>query len=133
MGRCGLQANFCRAGDAGVLALDGDLDIATASVLAAALVDAVAAVPEVRLIVVDLDGVLFCGARGLEAILDAAESAARRGGRLVLARRPSVVSRLMQLLDVDARPHPLLRPPLPADRAAVEILPRIPGPSPALR
>ncbi len=133
MGRCGLQAEFRRADGVGILTLDGDLDVATAPVLDAALLDAVTHVPDVALIVVDLDGVLFCGVRGLRSLLDAADATARRGGRLVLSSCPAVVFRLLGLLGVDTLPCPPPGGGSPADGAAVELIARTPGPGPALR
>lgn len=119
VGPCGLHPAFRRAGDTGVLELDGELDIATAPILIAALDAAAATVPGVSLIVVDLDGLTFCGARGLELLMDAAETVARRGGLLVLARRPALVLRLMDMLGIACRSHPLA-----VDRTAVALLRR---------
>ncbi len=127
MGRCGLDVDVRRAGDTAVLTLHGDLDIATCGLLGTALADAITSVPPPRVVVVDLDGVLFCGARGLGTLLDGAEDASGRGGRLVLARRPATVRRLMDLLEVGSRPHPAC----PTDEDAVELLPA--GPDPELR
>lgn len=121
VGRHDLQAEFCRTGDTGLLDVDGDLDILTVPALRAALDSAVATMPDITVVVIDLDGVLFCGARGLVVLIDAADTAAERGGRVVLARRPAIVRRLMELLAVPTRPHALRRPP---DPAAVELLPR---------
>lgn len=127
MARCGLDVDFRRAGDTGVLALIGDLDIATCAVLA----DRFGSIPPLPVVVVDLDGLLFCGVRGLETLLRGTEDAHRRGSRVVLARRPATVRRLMDLLGIDSRPHPLTADP--ADRDAVELVARTAGPDPTLR
>lgn len=123
MGRYGLRAEFRRAGDTGEIELEGDLDIATVPLLTAVLADAVAAGPPV--VTVDLDGVRFCGVRGLTVLLAAA---AELPGGLVLVRCPPHVLRLMDVVGVDGRPHPV-----PADPHAVRLRPGVPGPSPALR
>ncbi len=130
MGCNGLRAGFRRAGDAGELVLEGDLDIATAPLLTAALTDALEAVPALSEVIVDLDGVRFCGVRGLTVLLDAADRVTGTGGRLVLARCTPHMRRLMDLVGVARRPHPVS-----TDPGAVELLPRpgVPGPSPALR
>lgn len=98
--------------------LVGDLDIATADALRAALLTASRGVPARGLLVVDLDGVQFCGARGLDVLIEAAET----GPRLVLARCSAPVRRLLDLLQVTHEPHPL-----PHDPSAVAIAPHRTG------
>lgn len=105
-------------GDTHVVELVGDLDILTAEALRTALATASSAVPAQGLLVVDLDGVLFCGVRGLDIILRAAEA----GPRLVLTRYPAPVGRLLDLLQVVREPHPVH-----GDPSAVEIRPRRPA------
>jgi anti-anti-sigma factor len=95
-----------------VLELVGDLDIGTISDLQKAL----AAVSGHRLVVVDLDGVPFCGARGMRMLLDAADGMAAHGGTLVLSRVPALVTRLLAVLRAGQRPHPV-----PDDRWAVAV------------
>lgn len=128
MGRCGVQAEFRCAADTGVLTLAGDLDLATAAEAASALDDALHRLTDPPVLVVDLDDLLFCGARGLRVLLDAAAEADRRGGCLVLASAPPVVQRLMELIDLPCRPHPLHGPHLPPDLSAVRLLPPPTGP-----
>jgi anti-anti-sigma factor len=125
-----LQADLRRVGDTGVLRLDGEIDIATAPVLAAALHGAVEAVPAVPTIVIDLGEVVFCGARGMGSLLDTADAVARRAGRLVLANRPPPIRRLMEVLGVAARPHPLALDPMAVELTVQEASA---GPCPALR
>lgn len=138
VGRCALHVEFGDADGACVVELAGDLDIATADALRSALGVAVRTArstpPEAPVVVVELAGVLFCGARGLHILLDAADAAAGVGARLVLAHRPRSVQRLLEILDVARRPHPL-----PDDPTAVEVTPsraddlaRPPSPRPAL-
>lgn len=105
-------------GDTHVVELVGDLDIFTAEVLRTSLATATSAVPAQGLLVVDLDGVLFCGVRGLDIILRAAEAVPR----LVLTRCPAPVGRLLDLLQVVREPHPMH-----GDPSAVEIRPRRPA------
>ena len=77
---------------------DGDVDLQTAPELRAAF--AAAAGPGVRLVVVDLDGVAFLGASGIQLLLDARGAAVRRGAALVLAGGPPAVLRVLALVDV---------------------------------
>lgn len=77
---------------------DGDVDLQTAPLLRAAF--AAAAGPGVRLVVVDLDGIAFLGASGIQLLLDARDTAGRRGAGLVLAGGPPAVLRVLTLVDV---------------------------------
>ena len=131
MERYGLETSFRCADDSGVLTLWGELDITTLAVLCGALDEAVTAVPPLRVIVVDLAGVQFCGARALGALLDTAARILPHGGRVVLAHRPPAVQRLMDLLSVDSHPCPL--PTGCGDETAVELAARVTKPDPALR
>ena len=69
-----------------VLAVAGELDIATAPALCARL-DATRTVRQPRL-VVDLSAVEFCDSTGLRALLGAASEVHRHGGRFALVCRP---------------------------------------------
>ncbi|MBW0092740.1 STAS domain-containing protein [Pseudonocardia sp. KRD-184] len=107
-------------GDVGRIELTGDLDIATATDLRAAL----AALVDVPLTVVDLGGVLFCGARGMHVLVEAAAHTAARGGRFVVVHCPPAVSTLVRLLHVPWRPWPLAGDvPGEDDDPGMEILP----------
>jgi anti-sigma B factor antagonist len=94
------------------LDLAGEVDIATAPDLREAL----AAVAGHPLLVVDVDGVRFCGVRGLRALLATADDRAARGGALVLARTPPHLRRLMLAMGVREHPHPV-----PGDPSAVAV------------
>lgn len=116
----GLQSVAQVDGDVGRIELTGDLDIATATDLRAALT-ALAGTP---LTVVDLDGVLFCGARGMHVLVEAASRTAARGGRFVLVHCPPAVSTLVRLLHVPWRPWPAAGDvPGEDDDPGMEILP----------
>lgn len=116
----GLQSVAQVDGDVGRIELTGDLDIATAADLRAAL----AAFAGTPLTVVDLDGVLFCGARGMHVLVEAAAHTAARGGRLVLVHCPPAVSTLVRLLHVPWQPWPAAGDvPGKDDDPGVEILP----------
>lgn len=64
-----------------VLEVEGEIDTVTAAPLDAALQ---ALVREGETVVVDLSQVRFLGSHGLAALLEGAEQARRRGGRLVV-------------------------------------------------
>lgn len=116
----GLQSVAQVVGDVGRIELTGDLDIATATDLRAAL----AALVDVPLTVVDLGGVLFCGARGMHVLVEAAARSAARGGRFVLVHCPPAVSTLVRLLHVPWRPWPVAGDVLGEDDdPGMEILP----------
>ncbi|WP_300011706.1 STAS domain-containing protein [Pseudonocardia sp.] len=107
-----LQSIVHNRAQTGVLELVGDLDIATEPALRAVLAELRAH----HVLVVDLHGVLFCGARALRVLLDAASERAAGDHVLVLAHRPPMVARLIELLPVRCHPHPV-----PDDPTAVRI------------
>ena len=75
-----------------VLALDGEFDMAAAASIRA-LVDAAG----FRGLVLDLAGVTFVDSSALRELLHARLRLAERGGRLVLAAMPRVVTRLLEI------------------------------------
>jgi anti-anti-sigma factor len=97
----GLEAARERHGTSVVLRIAGDLDLSTEARLRAALLGAVDGAQPVRLLVVDLAEVRFCGARGLGVLLDAAAAARSRGCALVVAGSPPTLTRLAGLLGLD--------------------------------
>lgn len=116
----GLQLVAQVDGDVGRIELTGDLDIATAAELRAAL----AAFAGLPLTVVDLEGLVFCGARGMHVLVEAAGHTAARGGRLVLVHCPPAISTLARLLHVPWRPWPAPGDtPGTDDDPGVEVLP----------
>jgi anti-sigma B factor antagonist len=84
-------------GDAQVveLAMAGELDLAAAPALAAAL-DAVAR-SGVNVVVVNMAAVTFIDSTGLHALLDAKQALATTGGRLHLTEPSPAATRLFQL------------------------------------
>ncbi len=78
-----------------VVALRGELDIADAASVAAALVAVVARAPE---IVVDLAGLEFIDASGVAALVLARVQARRAGGDLLLAAPQDQVLRVLAVI-----------------------------------
>jgi anti-anti-sigma factor len=78
-----------------LVAVSGELDVATAPLLAARLMEAEAG--EASLIVLDLSGVSFMDSTGLHVILSAHARSQQNGGRLRLTKGPEQVQRLLEL------------------------------------
>ena len=78
-----------------VLALSGELDLASAPMLERELREAEATSPS-RL-VIDLGGLLFMDSTGLQALLRARERANSNGHQLALRRAPHQVQRVFEL------------------------------------
>ncbi len=87
--------------DARVIALRGEIDVATGGGLRDALARAIDDVA-IRLVVVDLVEVTFIDSTGLMTLLNALRRLVRRGGRLVLACSNPTVLRLFQATRTDA-------------------------------
>jgi anti-sigma B factor antagonist len=86
------------AGDALVVAVSGDVDIATAPALRAALAQAL---DGGRRVVVDLGDVPFLDSTGLGLLVAAYNRAAAGGGALVIARPQRIVRNALRLVQVD--------------------------------
>lgn len=84
--------------DGVVLVLHGDLDLSTEAVLRTALRTADAARRTGDALLVDLDDVAFCAARGLTVLGGTAQRCARGGVRFGLRRCPAQVLRMLDLL-----------------------------------
>jgi anti-sigma B factor antagonist len=84
-----------RSGDAAVLSLHGELDVATTAQLEEAL--AVAAGEHPRRLIVDLSGLEFMDSTGLRAVLAANENAREGEHEFVLVQGPHQVQRLLEL------------------------------------
>ena len=85
------------------LAVSGELDMATAAQLAAAIAAgerADGAPP-----VLDLARLAFMDVAGMRVLLDAARRAKRAGGRLVVCNPPPAIRRLFALTAVDRTLH----------------------------
>lgn len=87
------------AGRTVVLAVCGDVDIATAPHLRDRLTDAVTAYDRV---VVDLEAVPFLDSTGLGVLVAAHNRAVAEGCTLVLARPQRIVKNALRLVQVDA-------------------------------
>ncbi len=83
------------------LVLTGELDIATAPLLDAALEQAEARSP--ALVLLDLAGVPFIDSSGLRSLIRAADRAAVDGGRLAITGAGPQVRRLFELSGARAR------------------------------
>jgi len=79
-----------------VLAVVGELDVATAPVLASALA------AESGRLVLDLSGLTFCDAAGIGVMLRSRTRLRTAGGDLVLLAPPPLLRRLLTLLRLDA-------------------------------
>jgi anti-anti-sigma factor len=89
---CGLRVSSFREGDTHVVALHGELDLATMEGVERALERAGST--DARLIVVDLRELEFMGCSGLRVIWLAHQ---REGERLVLVRGPDWVQRVFEI------------------------------------
>jgi anti-anti-sigma factor len=81
------------------LTLEGELDIASAPTLRAALGDLYPR--RARLIVVDLRSLSFIDLTGMRVLLTAHQRAPRNGSRLAIIRGPRAVHRLFELVGAD--------------------------------
>ena len=81
-----------RRGDAAVLLLSGEVDVAASGAVRARVDESAAGT-----LVVDLSAVTFVDSSGLRELLRARMECERRNGRLVLAGVPPVLQRLLDL------------------------------------
>ena len=92
------------------LSVAGDLDIATVDSLSSVAIGALRL--PARVLVLDLDGVTFCGAAGVSALITIQRAAAAAGARLVLTGVRPPVRRVLDLVGLTAL-IPLLARALP--------------------
>jgi stage II sporulation protein AA (anti-sigma F factor antagonist) len=85
--------------DATVARVCGEIDLLTAPILRAALDEQFDSSPPV--LVIDLNGVTFLGACGVEVLIEASERAARAATALRLVYRTRAVARPLEVLDLD--------------------------------
>ena len=78
------------------LAVAGDFDLATQDSLCLAAADVLH--PPIRALLLDLDGVSFCGAAGVTALISIHRAAANAGVRLVLTGIQPQVRRVLDLV-----------------------------------
>lgn len=88
-----------RAGDVLVIALSGELDLATADGVDAELESAEAS--DVASIVLDLSGLTFMDSTGVRLLIQAHTRSRAHEDRLILRRGPAAVQRVMELSGVD--------------------------------
>lgn len=88
-----------------VLAVKGEIDIATVDALRAALVEAIAVGSTV---VIDMAGVQFIDGAGLRVVLEAAESL-NGGGPLTILNPPPLVERVLTVVGFGELPSIELR------------------------
>ncbi|MDR8412578.1 STAS domain-containing protein [Nonomuraea sp. 3-1Str] len=87
-----------------VIALAGELDIATAGELRQAVGDAVSGGPDgPPLLVIDMLAVDFCDSTGLSVLVSAINGAAAAGGRAVLSGIGPRMARLLHVTGLDKR------------------------------
>jgi anti-sigma B factor antagonist len=96
-----LHIRTANIADGVCLSLVGELDIATADSVKAALEGTQAASP--RILVIDLRELAFMDSTGLQVVLQAARRAETHGGRLVLVRGPRPVQRVFELAQLESR------------------------------
>jgi anti-anti-sigma factor len=85
-------------GDRTVLFVTGEIDMQTAPALRAKVDELDVAH---RTLVLDLDGVGFVDSSGLGALLGVKKQQERAGGRLLLARVPPAVARIIEITKMD--------------------------------
>jgi anti-sigma B factor antagonist len=93
-----LGVSIARTGTGAVLRLDGELDIATAPQLAAAVAGVLDATPPPERVVIDAEQLMFVDASGLSPLLEARRRLGPGGLRLRNVRPP--VLRVLRLLDL---------------------------------
>lgn len=94
-----LSVRADRAGDVVTISLAGELDIATAPRVDAALADAEAG--DARSIVLDLSDLTFMDSTGVRLVLSAHARSRADSARLRLTRGPIAVQRVFELSGVD--------------------------------
>lgn len=83
-----------------VVAVHGDVDLATVDVLRAQLTGAIERGEKV---VLDLREVAFMDTQGLAAVIEAEQASAASGTRFVVVRAPATVHRLFEMIGLSER------------------------------
>jgi anti-anti-sigma factor len=96
-----LRASVARAGGSVVVALAGELDLASGEGLRRRLTDLVQAEPAGSTVVLDLAELRFVDAAGIAVLLAAQRSLGARGGRMVLRAPSRLVQRVVRVLELD--------------------------------
>lgn len=95
-----LQVHAEKEGSRTVLHVRGEVDLSTASHLRDHLADAIEG-DGLAAVVLDLSGLEFMDATGLEVLVQARRRAGERGAQLVLARPPGTFLRLLGVTGLD--------------------------------
>lgn len=96
-----LDSRVSREGTTVVVALSGELDLATAPRLRSCLAPIVTAQTAPMQLVLDLSELRFLDASGISALLTVQRALAARGGRLALRSPSRLVRRVVKVLDLD--------------------------------
>lgn len=95
------KIDLARRDDWLIVAVHGELDLATVPQLATALEDATAS--DAARIVIDLAGITFIDSTGLRCLIEASASSRSNGDRLRFANPQGVVERLLKLCGADTQ------------------------------
>ena len=96
-----LDTRVVETGSTVVVALSGELDLATAPQLRACLAPLVTGATAPDELVLDLSELTFLDASGISALLTVQRALAGRGGRLALRSPSRLVRRVVRVLDLD--------------------------------
>ena len=96
-----LHTLVSRAGSTVTVALQGELDLATAASLRSCLSPLVQGEPAPDRLVLDLRDLTFLDASGISALLTVQRALDRRGGTLVLRSPSRLVRRVVKVLDLE--------------------------------
>jgi anti-sigma B factor antagonist len=97
-----------RVGETVVVTPEGEIDLATADRLEAALA---AAREQASTVVLDLRAVSFIDSAGLRLVIASSRAAAAGGAEFAVVRGPAEVERVFDLVGLDSRVTMLDRPP----------------------
>ncbi|BDT90913.1 MULTISPECIES: anti-sigma factor antagonist [Nocardia] len=98
----GLRATVERRGAAAIVHAHGEVDAYTLPTWRKVLRDAATATAAPGLVVIDTSGLDFMACRSILALAEESEACRRRGVRLCVVGRRSTVTRVVDLLNLDA-------------------------------
>jgi anti-anti-sigma factor len=94
------SVNVSRQDSAEIVAVTGDVDLATVDVLRAQLTSAL---DRARKVVLDLREVSFMDTQGLAAVIEAERASSAAGTDFVVVRAPATVHRLFEMIGLTDR------------------------------
>jgi len=97
-----MQHTVTQDGDIIVVALKGDIDLEFSGAMRKVLLESVA---KARGVVVDLSAVTMIDSSGVASLLEAFQTARKRGKKLILAAPPETVMRVFKLARLDTVFH----------------------------